>query len=214
VQVPEKGAKIFMRLIPSGPTEQLLRRQAYDLAIGGGLQPFTLGQFTGGEWHSMNKYGAIVYRAASDGHVRHLTQLFASRELWGISFELSTDRYSDRMDSFWGEGQGSFNFLPALFEAAFMRGLEHYTRFAQENLQLALPLELKVGITGIEGFKISAPQGMGFGGYARYGGTAHESDISFETVLRDREEPSETILMPFFRQVWDAFGLERPETIP
>jgi hypothetical protein len=209
---PEKGAKMFVRLIPSGPTEQLLRRQAYDLAIGGGLQPFTLQRFTGGEWHSMNKYGAIVYRSTNQGHFRHLTQLFASRELWGITFELSTDRYSDKMHGFWDEGEGWFNFLPAFFEAAFIRGLEQYRRFARENLQLALPFELKGGITGIEGFKISAPEGMGFGGHARYGGMAHETEITFETVLRDPEEPSEIILKPFFRRVWDGFGLERPET--
>jgi hypothetical protein len=80
--------------------------------------------------------------------------------------------------------------------------------FARDDLALALPLTLKAGITGIDGFRIAAPPQL-FQNYEALGGRAVKHDVDFSAAIRDWGISSDEILRPLFEKVWDAFGLVR-----
>ena len=122
--VPEQGPKMFLRLLPTAPTEQLSGPQAYDLARKGRLQPFALRRITGGEWYSRNKYGAIVYREGREEFlVEDLTQLFKNRELWGATYGLLSYQSAKVMPNYYVND----------FEHGFVQAFENYIAFARET---------------------------------------------------------------------------------
>ena len=142
--LPEQGPKMFLRLVPTIPTEPLSLQQALAIASESRLQPFALHSISGGEWCLRNKYGAIAFRARRDTDlIDDLTQLFKKRELWAITY--LAKRFQDR------------RVVPSEFERGFVRAFENYIKLAREKLELALPLRLIAGITGIENYRMHIP---------------------------------------------------------
>ncbi len=198
---PANGAKMFLRLIPTTPTAALTPKGAYDLAISE-LETFGCRPITGGVQYERNQYGAIAYRTVGDRSVIYeLTQVFKSRELWGVNSEPDGWRNS--------EGDG---YLTNIYEDAFCRVLLHYVSFAHTKLDLTPPLRVIAGFTGINDYKIAASSGFSFNQIDKFGGKAVEPRIIFDGVIDDWSILPETFLMPFFEQVWEAFGLDRPNT--
>ena len=128
-----------------------------------------------------------MYGGSRPHDIEGMTQLLRNRELWGISCELPERN------------------LPSVaYEDAFVRALASYLKFAKEKLQLELPLKVRAGFTGIEGFRMAVRIGVA--------GETVEPDIVGEIVVEDWNTPPKEILLPFFKQVWEAFGLERPDS--
>jgi hypothetical protein len=195
--VPEQGPRMFLRLLPTAPTEQLSVRQARDLALHGGLKPLALAHIIGSEWCSRNRYGAIIYRKASkESQIEDLTQLFKNRELWGITFGLS--RGNRVVPYLRGDN----------FELGFLNALKHYMGFARETLGLTLPLRLIVGITGVEGYSIYCP-----GNFDNTWGRAMDSEIILETKVDGWDIAPAEALNPFFEEVWENFDLRRQDFV-
>ena len=65
---------------------------------------------------------------------------------------------------------------------------------------------VRAGFTGIEGFRMAVQ-------HNRAAGETVEPDIEREVVAEDWNTPPKEILQPFFEQVWEAFGLERPDSL-
>jgi hypothetical protein len=79
--VPD-GAKMYLRVYPSVQVPPIETEfQAKNLAAIGNLQP--IGNI-GGLSPGRNIYGGIVYEAPQNDKLFHFTQLFLSREIWGI----------------------------------------------------------------------------------------------------------------------------------
>ena len=202
--LPEPGARMFLRLIPTAPVKGLTTVETDDLAKRQKLklQPFDHTPPTGGEHYGWNEYGAIVYRTSNERTIRHLTQLLKNRELWGVNAE----------PELWWHKDGEFGYLANGYEAAFIRALGHYLEFARGYLELQLPLQVIAGFTGVEGFKIAVPEGVQFGPHERFGGKAVAPEVTFEGIVDDWDTPPEGILMPFFEKIWLEFGCgERPD---
>jgi hypothetical protein len=188
LSVPERGPKMFLRLLPTQPTRKLSVYDTYALLAphGARLEPLRLARVSGGGPCSRNKRGALVYGGSTPHHIEGMTQLLKNRELWGISCELSE------------------RILPSVaYEDAFVRALASYFKFAKEKLQLELPLKVRVGFTGIGGFRMAVRGGVA--------GETVEPDIVGEIAVEDWNMPPKEILLPFFKQVWEAFGLERQD---
>ena len=180
---------MFLRLLPTQPTRKLSVYDTYAMLAptGAGLEPLRLARVSGGGLCSRNKRGALVYGGSRPHDIKGMTQLLRNRELWGISCELPE------------------RILPSVaYEYAFVRALASYLKFAKETLQLELPLKVRVGFTGIEGFRMAVRGGVA--------GETVEPDIVGEIVVEDWITPPKEILLPFFKQVWEAFGLERPDS--
>ena len=203
ISLTDRGQKMFLRLVPTAPTEIVSSKQAFDIASRqhSRLMPFNWRRTTGGEMYDRNRYGAIVYRENNDKGIECFTQLLKNRELWGVSTEPS--RWRDQQEG---------NILPNGYEDAFSRALGHYLEFAREHLKLLLPLRFIVGFTGVTGFRIAMPYGFCIDGYKKIGGKVVEPDIIIEGSVGDWEQPPDDILMPFFEHIWHEFGFdERPD---
>ena len=89
--VPEEGAKMFLRLVPTVQTEEVTSSQARRLAIEGDLKPFTLRNIIGGEFYDRNKFGSVTYRLYPDTPlIGELTQLFKTKSC-GVSRAICGD---------------------------------------------------------------------------------------------------------------------------
>src|SRR5262249_45831093 len=82
VKIADEG-RAYLRLYPlKSQTSLKTALEAQTLTSNGGLRPMgtDLSEWTPGR----NAFGAIVYESPVDQKLYHLTQLFLSRELWGI----------------------------------------------------------------------------------------------------------------------------------
>ncbi|HKJ62568.1 MAG TPA: hypothetical protein VKA94_11365, partial [Hyphomicrobiales bacterium] len=191
------GPKLYMRIIPHALEGDLTSTAALKLAQSGQLEPMRSKHQIGGIGFDRNKYGAIAF-TGGDRNIVALAQLHKNKEIWGI------DTVLQRIKGIVHHG----------FEEIFQSMLPTYLRFAHETLKLSFPITAEVGITGIEGFKIEAPPGMGFGGYERHGGKFTESEVFKRFVVESQDIDSEEVLQPFFETVWEEAGQTSRPTMP
>lgn len=217
LSIPD-GPMMFLRLIPNKPLSLIeTSKQVLDLITSASLQPMNDGNKS--VQYCRNKYGAFSFSIASDltcGNegevnlirrlktVRWLSHLFKTGEIWGVDcFTLDPEvktEYSPELDS---------GFFPGiLFEDILIRTLDNYLKFAREELRLSLPLKLIVGATDVQGFKMK--ENTGFRSY-QFKGNIVKEDLIKEMVIDDCEVSSQSILMPFFKYVWEECGLDRPD---
>ena len=76
---------------------------------------------------------------------------------------------------------------------------------------MVTPLKFIAGATGVEGYRMTAPSGMDFGGFERFGGRVVEENLIYEGTIPNYELPVTSILRPFFDYVWEECGLNRPD---
>ena len=195
--------RIFLRLIPTTRIDEIKSsKAAYDLARSGQLAPMS--HEVPGDVYGRNKYGAFVCIYSSD-QIISLTQLFKNGELWGIEADCIEKKiHMERANV-------SFGFFPCIsFEHAFLLTLTNYLKFASEKLKLPLPLLFIAGATDVEGYKMTAPNDMTFGGFERFAGNVVNRHIIYKGQVNDYNNEVTKILRPFFDHVWEECGLERP----
>lgn len=189
---------LFLRIVPTQQGESIKSSKvALDLVNSGSLRPF---YSTQGFSVSRNKYGAFTY-LSENGKVLTLTQLFLNNELWGID---AYSIYKQRLI----EGSGvNFGYFPCgAFEDRFLNALENYLKFANEILQLPLPLKIIAGATAVEGYRMAT-----LDPFNRFDGYVHDKNLVWEGEVNDYNLKVSRILRPFFDYVWEECGLERPD---
>jgi hypothetical protein len=202
--IPPNVAKIFLRLIPTSPTEEIKSSKvAKEMASAGQLM--TMNNENRSGIYRRNKYGAYVYEKLKD-NIIFLTQLFKNRELWGINTYAVNRQYFMKRENI------NFGYFPCvIFEDTFILTLTNYLKFASEVLKLPLPLRFIAGATDVEGYKMTAPPGMEFGPLEKFGGRCVENNIIYDGVIQNYGDEATRILRPFFNLVWEECGLERPD---
>lgn len=198
------GAKAYLRLYPSiavAPISSHLA--ARNLANTGHLQP--LGRVRG--WgFDRNVFGAIAYEPPDDGKLFHFTQLFLSREIWGVDARVLNAEHirAQRAQLQRWLGNDSTKYIASGYISEyFVKGLQNYLGFAQAHLQLTPPLRIEAGLTGIKGYSIAVQQ-------SQILGMALQDSISWQGEVPFYGKPAWETLAPFFDQVWENCGLERP----
>lgn len=194
--IPE-GGKLYLRLYPTRvvhPIETEL--EAVELAGQGGLQP--IGKVTG--WDAIrNVFGCIVREAPKDGKLYHFTQLFLSREIWGVDAHVLAEALHE-----WQEMQGMpelVKFIASGFiEPLCINALTNYLSFAKLHLKLQLPLRVEAGLVGIKGYTLAV--GTGFHGSALHDDVRWTGEVT-------SEKPAWEILSPFFDRVWANCNVRR-----
>ena len=106
----------------------------------------------------------------------------------------------------------NFGYFPCVdFEQSFYQTLKNYLTFAKNTLNLPLPLKLIAGAIDVEGYRMTPPPGMSFGGFERFAGNVVEQHLIYKTKIENYDEDPSVILIPYFKYVWEECGLERPD---
>ena len=197
--------RMFLRLIPKKPLSSIeTSKQARELIEGTSLLPMDSSRRRTSCFLERNRYGAFSAHA-HEGLIRQLSQLFKTGEIWGVDYFTLDTKVKN-----WHSPPLEFGYFPcALFEDIFIETLYSYLNFAHEKLKLSLPLKLIVGATDVRDFRMAAPSGMTFD--ERFGGKVIENDLIKEMKIDNYDTPPRSILMPFFRYVWEECGLTRPD---
>jgi hypothetical protein len=195
--VPNEG-RAYLRLYPSiqvPPLETELA--ARTIASRGALWP--MGADARGCTPARNQFGAIVYDASHKNDLRNFTQLFLSKEIWGVdAWVLNATHWREHFPDI---GRG---YIPSpLVERTFVAALANYLQFAQRFLELPLPLRVRAGLTKIKGYPIAVDNGVS--------GRALHNNLEWTTSIDSFDLRAHEILKPFFERMWQHCGLERSE---
>jgi hypothetical protein len=194
-----EGGKMYLRLYPSVIVPQINSElEARTIAINGNLQP--LGRVDGCGF-DRNIFGAIVYQTPQDGKLCHFTQLFLSRELWGIDAIILNADYLHQRQKEWGQQPLSW-IANGYVEEYFVKALHNYLMFSQTHLQLPPPLQVEAGLTGIMGYPISG-ENNGF-----YGKSLRDV-VQWKSEIPAYGKPAWEILGSFFDRIWANCGIQR-----
>jgi hypothetical protein len=197
--VPDKGAA-YLRLYPDIAVPSFdSELEALNAARTSSIVP--MGEMVSGQGYgySRNDFGAIAYAAPADGNLYNFTQLFLSREIWGVD-AFCVNSEICRMNT---TDPSVAVFDPIYIEEIFIRALNNYWTAAQKHLQLPLPWHIEAGLVGIKHYKIP---GSFTGSGRAIQNTVHRS----EKVVSHQQTAIE-ILKPFFKLIWAKFGIERPQ---
>ena len=195
---------LFLRVIPTKRGEEFkTSKQVLELLSKDGVRP--LCDHVSGWNRGRNRHGAFVC-AHNENKVLAITQLFRNKELWGID-AMTIDK---ELCKEWSKVEFGY-FACSSLETAFTQTLYTYLTFCQNILNLQLPLRFIAGATGVEEYRMTAPSGMNFGGFEKFGGRVVEENLIHEGTITNYELPVTAILRPFFDYIWEECGLNRPD---
>lgn len=196
VVIPNEG-RAWMRLYPKYATEPLdTELAARDLARRGGLRPMAA-DLTG--WgHARNSLGSITYETPHEGKLYHFTQLFLTKELWGLdAYALNATHCHE-----FTEGRSNGYFASQYVERMFAETLLNYLPFARDHLGLQIPLRLEIGVSGVKGYPFAVRNG--------YRGSMLHDRVVWKGQIENYAMPVHEILDPFLKHLWAKGGLARP----
>ena len=192
--------RMFMRLHPVTKIDPFPSELAALRAIAPScLRP--MGNVNGWDC-SRNRWGAVVWEAPHEGLLYHYTQLFLSKELWGLDALTVNSDYCRKRTS---AGRGFI--APTIVEARLADTLTNYLEFFRKQLQLTGPFKLTVGLSGIKGY----PMWVGRSGEPT-GGCILQDQFVRSLVIGDSNQAAVEVLKPVFEELWEAFGESRPES--
>jgi hypothetical protein len=198
--VPD-GAKAYLRLYPSVDVPPINSElEAKSLATNGNLLP--MGRANG--WGvARNIYGAIAHGPTEGANIYNFTQLFLSREIWGVDAKvLSADFFRDVQLGLSRHFPDRKYIANSYIEEIFVKALHNYLIFAQSHLQLPLPLGIEAGLVGIEDFSITTTDNLLLGRSLR-------DVVQWQGVLASYGKAPWEILAPFFDRIWGNCGIPR-----
>ncbi len=179
--IPE-GRPITLRLQPTEtPVPFETEGDAFEAVLRGHLRPMAPFETTGRS-PARNAMGAISYEAPRDGRLLSLSQLFVSKELYGL----------DAVSA----GAARSGFQIERVEESCALTLQNYLRFVRTTLQLPMPWRVSVAAYGIHHLTVAGRRCL-----------RHQFDWSVEI---DRETPVLEILTPCFVSLWKLFTAIRP----
>jgi len=190
------GGKAYLKLYPTvniKPIDSEL--EAREIALKGNLIPF--GQVNSGGFER-NLFGALVFERPLNGKLFNFTQLFLSREIWGVDAEMVNDEsLVYRFEHYKGPYIAS-----GFLEDRFVKTLSNYIGFARDHLKLPAPLRVEAGLVGIKDYPITVNS-------FNIGGKSLRDSISWQADVLSYDKPAWEILAPFFDRIWANCGLQR-----
>jgi hypothetical protein len=204
--VPDTGS-LFLRLVPVNQIDVFKSSKfAYEALSSGQLAEMGRDEVGGVSHTERNKYGAIICRFR-DSEVLSLTQLFLSKQIWGIDLDTINRekqmKFAERMSL----GKIDFGFFPSVaIEKIFYTALNNYLKFAIKTLALSFPLKFIAGAANVEGYKMTVKDS----GLSTFEGKVVNKHIVFERMIEDLNQKPVEILRPLFDHIWHECGLDRP----
>jgi len=199
IKIANEG-RAYLRLYPSNQVPPF--KTAFDArnsASQGGLHP--MGTDLSGWTPARNAFGAIVYESPVNNKLYHLTQLFLSRELWGVdAFALNATHCKE----FTPEARTGY-IASTYVERVFTETLTNYLTFSKTVLNLPPLLQIEAGLTGIKGYPIALQYG--------FHGSILTDHVLWTGEIPSYELSAEQVLKPFFDYMWAECGVTRPEHV-
>jgi len=186
--VPD-GAKAYLRLYPVygvAPIDSELSAQ--QLTLEGNVQPFGYARDWG---FDRNQFGAIVCESPKNGKLFKFTQVFLSKEIWGVDGECLN---AACINEWFGKDTAPFIEIRHI-EDSFINGLQLYMGFARNKLKLPLPLKIQAGLFGIKGYPIALNS-------HRITNKSLHDVVFVEIEISSYEKPAWEILAPFFDRIY------------
>jgi hypothetical protein len=194
--VPKDG-RAYLRLYPSRVLPAFESELEARILASRGLRP--MGKDYEGWSHSRNAFGGIAYSTPIEGRLYHFTQLFLTRELWGVdAFGLNADRCRE----FAGGNVKTGFIMSSYVERMFIETLFNYLQFARDFLRLVPPLHVEAGLVGVKDYPIAVDQG--------FRGKILEDSVTWQSTINSLETPAHALLRPFFERFWKKAGVPRP----
>jgi hypothetical protein len=201
--------KIFLRLIPGKKTTKLPSpKRGMELLRAADMLPMSHS-----ETHKLfgrNRLGGFVMSNPQPGtFLNNVTQLFLSKELWGVDAELINKKLQQ------SRSNSQRSFLPSVqIEAELLRTLKRYLEFMKGTLAIEPPLTVVVGLTGVKGYGMLIPQKFYAAGSLPIHGRIDEDHIVWRETIANYNIGVEDFLGSFFNTVWEYAGLDRPDMRP
>jgi hypothetical protein len=194
--ITPSGPIYYLRLIPTTATEPLTSHRALETARK--LSPF--GRVASGFSIGRNTYGAVVFEAThNDGPnwLRCITQVFKTREIWGIDYSLA-----ERKRLGFISVKSGADYIPTDYlENIAYELLPLYLRIAKAELNLSCPLTFEIGLADVEGFQTPSDITMG-----RVGRPLLQPEVHHTGRIASFEDDIRSHLHPFFVKVWEETG--------
>jgi hypothetical protein len=189
------GGRLYVRVMPASQTDPFSVMEAADLIHRHNVGPLRLigrGDYS----HGRNRYGGIVYtHIPEDSLVVSSTQLFRSKEIWGVDWWTLRNRRDDGAPYIPGEA----------YEKVLASGLNRFLEFAQKQLGLKAPLVVEAGGAGLQGYYMAVEQ-------HDYIGPIHDDVVYVREKLMDcSTDDVNQFLLALFRKFFDACAAKRPE---
>jgi len=196
-ELPNEG-RAYLRLYPLEAVPPFTTAlEARNAASKGGLRP--MGTDLSGWTPGRNVFGAIVYASPVEGKLYHLTQLFLTRELWGVDALALNATFCKDFTPTAKSGYIASTYV----ERVFTETLSNYLNFAKTSLNVPQPLQLEAGLTGVKGYPMALQHGLH--------GRILTENVRWTGTIPSYDITSEDILKPFFDYMWAECGIIRPQ---
>ena len=203
-EIGTSPALIYMRLWPKLPRPTIYTNtEVYSAVNTAQLRPMC-SRNAGGWSCGRNRHGAFSFYTFDDSRneVIGLTQLFKTGEIWGIdAYYLNISARNETL------GHGKYIPTGAV-ETDLLFTLTNYLESARDHLELTPPLELRVGMTQMEGYELAVPKELFTGQFA---GRILEPAFEHASVIESYDAKVDEILLPFFKVMYDMAGEVRHE---
>lgn len=187
--IPERCV-ITLRLQPTEAPERFeTEADAFDAVVHGQLRPMAPSETTGRS-PARNAMGAIAYEAPRRGLLLFLSQLFVSKEIYGL------DAGAAGALSWRDSDNARRAFYIERVEESYALTLQNYLRFARKTLALPMPWRISVAAYGIHNLTVSGKRCL-----------QHQFNWS---VIVEHEATALEILTPGFVALWKTFNAMRP----
>lgn len=193
--IPDEG-RLYIRLYPITqvpPFETEL--DAWQATANGVFRP--AGDARG--WDRVrNRWGAIAFEGPSDGKLWRYTQLFTSKEIWGVDAHVLNKTWCMEHS-----GKSFGYFTTFYLEHQLVSTLDCYLSMARKTLGIPGNLRLIVGFSRVAGYRLAVSN-------SRIAGELFEPDLEWTTDVTSDAKSAFQILRPFFAYYWRKCGFERP----
>lgn len=192
---------LYLRLQPRIGAPHMGHARALQVASDG-LQ--TLGYwYFDGMSSGRGRHGTVVFKASPDDSSRALAASMLARNggLHGVNcYHLGLHGPRANVEPY---------ILTTLIEEILIDGLENFLTVAEDGLDLEPPLDLSVGLEGIENFQLAVDHA--YFHHTRVGPILLER-IDEHLVVDSYSRDPFDLLRPFFERIYDEAGGSRPET--
>jgi hypothetical protein len=200
--IAEETPILYLRVIPTKPTEPLKRAAAISLVRQGSpdLNPFYYHR--SGSSFEPNGFGAIAFDAVYDRHeIISAAQLFLNREIWAFNtVSLSPELAKSRT--------GRLGIPTLSVEQTFALMLPQYLRFMNDRLGVPPPYRIEGGAAGIKDYVIFTPGKF----VDQQWGPIHQNHVSWSGTLASLDAKEVDIaLLNIFEAIFDAGACTRPQ---
>ena len=203
--VLRNGALIYMRLWQQSlRPKEYTNTEVFNVANTSTLSPMCSNR-SGGWSYGRNRYGAFSFYTFEEPNNEAIgvTQLFKTGEIWGIdTYYLNIPTTNETSDH--------AKYIPTTaVEADLLYTLKKYLEAAQDHIELTPPLELRVGMTQVEGYELAVDPKLFMD---RFAGRIFEPAFEQASLIESYDAKADEIMLPFFRLMYDTAGEVRPET--